>query len=231
MSASERLITSVQRHPILWAWALLLPFVVVPAIDLTVSGLFWNAAEGFFLGKEPLLEFIRKGLPALVVGSVIYVGLLAGAGHWLKQTFLGCTPRLFAYLATSLILGPGLIVNTLFKDNWGRARPSQIVEFGGQSQFTPPLMITDQCVNNCSFVSGHGAMGFWVTAFAFVAPIAWRRPAFAATLAFGLFVGWVRIAQGGHFLSDVYAAAILTIWVNWLLWKWIMKRGSWQPEG
>jgi len=31
-----------------------------------------------------------------------------------------------------MIIGPGLLVNTVFKEHWGRARPSQVEEFGGQ---------------------------------------------------------------------------------------------------
>ena len=75
-------------------------------------------------------------------------------------------------------------------------------------------MIVDQCVDNCSFPSGHGSLGFWVTALAFLAPPRWRKAALTAALAFGVVVGVVRIAQGGHFLSDVVFSAILVIAIN-----------------
>ena len=53
--------------------------------------------------------------------------------------------------------GPGLVVNGVLKAFWGRARPSQILEFGGAAQFTPPVQIADQCARNCSFVSGEAS--------------------------------------------------------------------------
>ena len=53
------------------------------------------------------------------------------------------------FIALGLVLGPiigcGLIANFYFKDNWGRARPYQIEEFGGNLIYTPPLIKSDQC--------------------------------------------------------------------------------------
>ena len=69
--------------------------------------------------------------------------------------------RRWLFLLLTLIIGPGLITNTLLKDNWGRARPHQITEFGGRAQFTPAFVITNQCVRNCSFTSGDSSFGFW----------------------------------------------------------------------
>ncbi|HBH49073.1 MAG TPA: PAP2 family protein, partial [Bacteroidales bacterium] len=34
----------------------------------------------------------------------------------------------------TIVLGPGLLVNATFKDNWGRPRPNEIVEFGGKEK-------------------------------------------------------------------------------------------------
>ena len=62
-------------------------------------------------------------------------------------------------------------------------------------------------------------MGFWVVAFAFLVPAPWRGRAIALALAFGALVGWVRIIQGGHFLSDVVYAGLLVVAVTWGLWR------------
>ena len=67
------------------------------------------------------------------------------------------------------------------------------------------------------FIRAWGA-GLWVIAFALLAPPPWRRAAVAAAVLFGGMVGVVRIAQGGHFLSDVVVSALLvcgvTVWLK-----------------
>ena len=72
------------------------------------------------------------------------------------------------YLLTSLLLGPGLVVESFLKTFSGRARPKEIIEFGGEATFSSALVFSDQCLRNCSFVSGHAAIAFWLTAYAFI---------------------------------------------------------------
>lgn len=208
----------------LWLLASILFFLTFPGVDLAISGWFWSQDGGWFWGRVPLLEFVRKGLPVVLVGVLLFLLMIWAAGKALKQRFLGLTSWMLFYLYSSLIIGPGLLVNAVFKEHWGRARPSQITQFGGESLFTPPWMVTDQCVSNCSFMSGHGALGFWVIAFAFLAPPAWRGRAVLAALLFGAGVGAVRIIQGGHFFSDVIYAGGLTIAVTWVLWWALLGR-------
>ncbi|MEI9985052.1 MAG: phosphatase PAP2 family protein [Aliidongia sp.] len=139
--------------------------------------------------------------------------------------------RHILFLLLSIAIGPGLLTNTVLKDHWGRARPSQVLEFGGSKSFTPALVPSGQCDRNCSFVSGHGAMAFSLIGFAFLpATRRRRRQVAAAALGFGAFVGLARIAQAGHFLSDTVFAALLVIGTAWLLHHWIVLRdGLEQP--
>ena len=124
-----------------------------------------------------------------------------------------------------MALGPGLLANVVLKDHWGRARPTQIEAFGGTRQFTPAPLPASQCTRNCSFVSGHAALGFSLVGFAFLLPTArWRRRAIAATLGFGALIGLVRIVQGGHFLSDVVYAGLLVYGTTALLYWWIVAK-------
>jgi lipid A 4'-phosphatase len=215
---------SLRRHWMAWLLGSLLIFLAFPQIDLGIAAAFWSPEHGWAWGRHPLAEFIRKGLPALVVGSVVFVLVLYAAGKLLKQRFLAIDGWITLYLTTSLIVGPGLLTNSLFKDHWHRARPGQLAQFGGDALYTPPFMIADQCAKNCSFVSGHAAMGFWVVAFAFLVPAPWRGRAIAAALAFGAMVGWVRIIQGGHFFSDVVYAGALVVAVTWGLWWSLVRR-------
>lgn len=124
----------------------------------------WVYSRGWFA------EFVRKGLPVVMIGALLFVIFLWGAGLIYRQRFLGIDGRVTAFLVSSLVIGPGLIVNTLLKENWGRGRPNDMAVFGGEFPYAPPGMIVDQCVSNCSFTSGHGALGFWAVAFAFLVP-------------------------------------------------------------
>jgi lipid A 4'-phosphatase len=220
----------LRRHWMAWLLGSVLVFLLFPRVDLVVSGWFWDRAEGWVHGRDPILEFVRKGLPVVMVGVLLFLVLLWAAGKLLKERFLSLTGWDLFYLHASLIVGPGILVNAVFKDHWGRARPSQITEFGGGSVFSPPFLVSDQCAANCSFVSGHGALGFWVIAFAFLAPAAWRGRAIAAALLFGAAVGLVRIAQGGHFFSDVVYAGALTVAVTWVLWKTLVDTPHGPPR-
>lgn len=221
---------SFRRHWMAWLLGSLLAFLVFPGLDLTVSGWFWEAQGGWVYKDGFLLEFVRKGLPTVIVGGVLFMLLLYVAGLIFKQRFLGIDGWISLYVVLTLAVGPGVIVNGVFKDNWGRARPSQIIEFGGAATYTPPFMVAGQCDTNCSFVSGHGALGFWLVTLAFLVPAPWRGRAILGALVCGGLVAVVRIMQGGHFLSDTLYSATITILVSWAMWK-AMFGGRETPHG
>lgn len=180
-------------------------------VDLAVTGLFYTEADWFFWRYAPPLEFVRKDLPKLIIGTGIACLLAGLVNAWFKKSYLGITWRSMAYLVSTMLLGPGLIVNLLLKDHWGRARPTTILEFGGKLQYTPPFVMADQCADNCSFASGHASIAFWTFALAMLVPPPWRRLAGGLAIAFGLAIGMVRVIQGAHFLSDVVSAGIITV--------------------
>jgi len=200
--------------------ALTLVLVAFPQIDLGVSALFHDPASGRFVSEGPLLNVLRKGVPPLLYGVVLFLVL-----QWLGGRLTGVgSPRALngrrvVFVLTSLALGPGLIVNGVFKEWWGRARPSDILAFGGEARFTPPWLMTDQCASNCSFVSGHAAMGFWTVALALLVPPPWRGPAIVGALVFGAVVSGARIVVGGHFLSDVVFAGLIVVPLTFWLYR------------
>jgi lipid A 4'-phosphatase len=186
--------------------------IVVPGIDLGVSRLFFlpdanNGAGGFAWSGAPAAELghwlVQRG--SLVLGAGLVLAFLYCAIRLRRLGGLGSVQWLFLVLA--LVVGPGLVVNMLFKDEWGRARPSQIQEFGGTRQFTPPLVLSNQCDHNCSFVSGDPSVGFVFHAFAYVARRR-QRAIVGASVAAGLVIGLMRIGQGAHFFSDVLFAGV-----------------------
>lgn len=191
-------------------------FTLFPGIDPAVSGLFYRPNGGFFLWYNPVIRAIHDGLPPLTIGFVILLLVALGWAAWTRRTLMGISWRPLAYLLAVLALGPGLLVNTILKDNWGRARPSHTVEFGGQKEFSPALVPSDQCDGNCSFVGGHAAMAFYPMVFAFIlATPRRRRLALAGGIASGCVVGLARIAEGGHYLSDILFAGLIDYAVAW----------------
>jgi len=188
----------------------LILLLLLPQIDLVASRMFYVPGRGFVLSGWPPVIFLYHAVP-LITRTIL--GIVAAAGLWL---FLVGRPiwrldrKALIFLLASLALGPGLIANTIFKDHWGRARPAQIEAFGGTRQFTPAPLPAAECPGNCSFVSGHAALGFSLVAFAFLLPPdKMRRRVTIAALVIGAVIGLGRIVQGAHFLSDVVYAGLL----------------------
>lgn len=189
--------------------------VLFPQVDLASSAAFYVPGRGFPLGEAPLLRAIHEGMPVLVAAIIV-----AGAGLIALRRW-----RAGLFLLLALAVGPGLIVNVVFKDHWGRARPAQIAAFGGTERFSPPFVPSDQCDRNCSFPAGDPANGFVLCAAGFLATTRRRRTALlVGSVGAGLFLGFMRMAQGGHFLSDVLASGFLVFASTWLLYRWIIAR-------
>ena len=126
-----------------------------------------------------------------------------------------------AFFVIAGAMGPGLVVNAGFKDNWQRARPHQVQEFGGTQKFTRAGVMTDQCNNNCSFVSGHVACGFFLASLALV--LRRKRLWLAIGIAGGSVIGFARIADSAHWLSDVLWACPITLSTSWLIWRLLLQ--------
>jgi membrane-associated PAP2 superfamily phosphatase len=142
-------------------------------------------------------------------------------GYWLAVFKPWRKPALYLLLVTAL--GPGLVVNLVFKDHWGRPRPVHMVEFGGGHHYVPPLKIAN--TNEKSFTCGHCSVSFIAFAFYFLAR---KRKIlyFALTILFGLAMGLTRMSAGGHFVSDILWSGYLVFLVAWLLYYGWYVRGE-----
>lgn len=224
----------MRRGPLIYlaaVAAMLVLFWTAPGIDLWASGLFYRPGQGFFLAQDEATRFIYRAVPWLVVLMVIGLPLTVFAGWRRGRPIAGIDLRAGIFLIAVLAIGPGLLVNTLLKDHWGRARPSQVTEFGGTQRFTPAAIPADQCDRNCSFPAGHPAVGFSLVAFAFLAASRRRKIIEAVAIGFGAAVGIVRIAQGGHFLSDVIFSGLIVYGVAWLLHLVVIERDAFTVLG
>ena len=179
---------------------LIVLLMVWPNIDLVLSGLFFTKGVGFV--QSPVLNFVRASLPYWIGGAVGFAFAMMKCGVISRKALL--------FIVLAFAVGPGLVVNGVFKEHWGRARPAQVEPFGGKAQFTPVWLPTNQCDHNCSFTAGDPSVGFAFIAFAFVWPTR-RKAIVAGTVLAGGALGLIRIAQGGHFASDVLFTGLVVL--------------------
>ncbi|MFT5540229.1 MAG: lipid A 4'-phosphatase [Alphaproteobacteria bacterium] len=205
--------------------ALAILFLVLPGLDIEAARLFHRIGTGFFLEHHPLVTLIYDSILVLeiLIAGLVALMILAWAIPALRR--FRVRGAVIAYIALSFLLGPALVTNEILKNNIGRARPAQVVEFGKQANFTPAFVISDQCKRNCAFVSGHASLGFAMITFAFLAaPGIRRRISIVVAVGFGTAVGIGRMMQGAHWLSDVIFAALINIAIAWALYQWIVRR-------
>jgi len=148
----------------------------------------------------------------------------------LKISKLAPVRRNAQFIILSFILGPGLLVNGVFKDHWGRPRPRQIEQFGGTWTFHEVWQPGIPGKGN-SFPSGHASTGFFLIVFYFIyrkKNLRLARIALAVSIAAGFYIGAARMAQGGHFLSDVFWAGGMTCGAAALI-DFLMRRFSARP--
>ena len=149
--------------------------------------------------------------------------MLAALGRRLGWTRRGPDRRATLFLLASLALGPGLLVNGLLKEVSHRPRPYQSAEFGGPWAFRPYETFDGDCRRNCSFVSGEAAASAWTLAPALLAPPPLRPLAVAAALVFTAATAILRMAFGGHYLSDCLLAALFTFLIVLGLHRWYLR--------
>ena len=174
--------------------------------DLKIAGYFFDPKlnPAFKETAYPWYIFYKVGAaPAIISVSVAGFILVIGFFNRVLKSYR--LRSLFVILL--MIISPGIIINSIFKENWGRPRPRECVEFHGESQFkkvwTPNF---DNHDGGKSFPSGHASMGFFMF-FPFFIYRAYRKNKKAILwlligLVYGGLMSYARISQGGHFAGD-----------------------------
>lgn len=204
----------------LLALALAALLAAYPAIDLTVTGWFFDpSAATFPLAADHGWNAIRR-----IANWLPFLLLVPPAFALLRKLVFPSRKMLIAptvafYLLGSFLLGPGLTANLLLKENWGRPRPNGIEQFAGAAAFQPWWRPGGACKRNCSFVSGEASAAFWAVAPASLAPPQVRPLALGAAVTYGASVGALRVMFGRHFLSDIVFAGLITIAVVMALYR------------
>jgi len=184
----------------------------VTRLDLWAADLFRTPCCSWPLAEQPLWRFLyRYG---------VFSGFLLAAFALVALTLSYWYPRRLHYwrrpalfLVLTAALGPGLLVNVAFKDHYGRPRPREVRELGGEERFLP-VWVKGEDTQAKSFPCGHCSMGFYLATPYLL--FRRRRPALAraslaAGIAAGFTLGLARMMAGGHFLSDV-------VWAGGMVW-------------
>lgn len=195
------------------AMALITPFT--PELDLAVSRYFYDPSTGF--DDSPFYAFMYTyGLiPAQLtfITAAVLLFLSSFFKKWKKWQPASLS------LVLTLAIGAGLIAHVMLKDHWGRPRPRQVIEFGGTQEFRPFYSpnFFNQPEPSKAFTCGHCTMGFYFFSLALVGRRLGSKTLYLWGIALALLLGVglsvTRIAQGGHFLSDTLASALI-MWLT-----------------
>ncbi len=209
----ESTVASLRVH-----WSALALIAVVGTLPFWVSDLDLRVAAWFqdpgAVDPWPALQrpfwLLLYQLAPVLVGVVLLASLVTLAGGVLWPRLARWRPHALLVIAV-MALGPGLVVNALLKEHWGRPRPHQTLELGGTQAFVPPLAMGEDRRGK-SFPCGHSSAGFALLVF----PLLWRRrrprlafAGFVSVIALGGLLGVGRMAAGDHFLSDVIWSGVI----------------------
>ena len=221
------------RSWIQWAALLLascLSVLLWPEIDLWVAQQFHEEGGLFPAGDWVWVRAVYIGAPRVGM-AITLCALVVIAARWIRPDRVngGVWRKSLAWILV-VTLGVGLVVHEGLKNQVGRPRPAHTIGLGGDAPFTPALQISDLCQRNCSFVSGHAAIGFCIMTLGLWSAPASRRRWWILGAVAGTLIGLGRIMQGGHYLSDVIFS-LLAIWGThllirqvWLHWRFYQLR-------
>ncbi len=195
------------------------------ALDIFVSGFFYKGADQFFLQSYDALSFVFREFLLPLLALYIFIMPIISIFVPINQIYFGHRFRLkeivFIWVSGAITLI--LVVNIFLKNMWGRARPNEIQQFGGNDLFTPWFSFGDSCFSNCSFVSGDASVGFASIVFYFITK---NNFFIYMSIFFGLSLGFIRIIAGGHFLSDIIFAQIVVtamMFIFFIIYKRVLN--------
>lgn len=194
-------------------------FIFFPQIDLSISALFYDGTT-FPANGTLIEEFFYISVKPIIILLATSTLLLFLYNFFGKKNILDVNAKVVLYILLVLSIAPGLIVNVVLKDNWERARPSQTTNFGGDKEFSPAFIPTNQ--DGYSFSSGHAAAAFSLIGFVLLAKKR-KKIWMSIALLYAAGVGIARIAAGGHFFSDVITSFFIVYIFTYMFYGLLIK--------
>ncbi|THB81327.1 MAG: phosphatase PAP2 family protein [Desulfobacteraceae bacterium] len=196
-------------------------------LDYWIAKAFYVPGKGFPLEDAFLVRCIYESITVTAVLCCLF--FIRFAYMAIKEMEAPKHSRLVMALFVSMLLGPLLIVNIVFKDHLGRPRPVHNIMFGGLYE---PWSLVDArwgAFGN-AFPSGHAAVPVSFLLLVFAAHRRGKRllaaGLAAAILVWYLAVCYARIAAGRHFFTDVLWSAYFAFVCAWLSYLVIERRGK-----
>ncbi|MBN1350105.1 phosphatase PAP2 family protein [candidate division KSB1 bacterium] len=228
------------------------------ALDIAITNFFYNAdlmpGNRFFLARLQPWDWFKKNDSTFAIVLIFPLAFMLVLGL-IRSSFRGLV-RYASFGLSSVLIGPGLVVNVLFKGFWGRPRPSQTLIFA--DSLTPdelpfykvwqPAFLDG--LDKASFPCGHASIviAYIVIAYIFINPQIssrlfgefrpWKLKLFIGLKYFGLVLafaggfvmGLTRIVQGAHFASDVLWSFGMVLLVNWIVYYFVFKIPQWEMK-
>ncbi|MBJ2153564.1 phosphatase PAP2 family protein [Paracoccus sp. IB05] len=198
-------------------------FMIFPAADLAVTRWFADGQD-FVLAGHPFLAGLRQvGLKGPYIAMCIMVLILTFQAISAGRLRVGA-PHKALFVILSFVSGQ-MIVEAL-KPLIGRARPRDLLEFGGSAEFTPVWQFAGECSRNCSFASGEAAAAAAALSLLVFVPVTWQRLAAMIVTPALIAIAFNRVMFGAHFLSDVTLGWLLTLLATVWIWQWTAARAQ-----
>jgi lipid A 4'-phosphatase len=212
-----------------WLLPLLFFLIYLPfssSFDISVSSLFAEPGKGFHAPSWTWKAYRLALLPAQIL---FFASLFLLILSFFQKKKLSYRPYLW-YFCLTLIIGSGLFVHALGKACISRPRPKQITEFQGRFTYKPLFHIHEKVAgkNLRSFPSGHATMGFYFLALFFLGKRIHNKKleylGLFLTILLGGVLSYIRLAQGGHFLSDIIVSFLIMWYTAYFLDRYMLVK-------
>src|SRR6266487_2270960 len=134
-------------------------FGIRPDLDLKLAALFFDPERGGFWRAYDPAYLRARDVAVWLTTLVAMPAVVALVVKFIRTRRPLIIPgRAIVLMLVTLALAPGVVANLVLKEHWGRPRPIDVTEFGGDEHFRPWWDPRGDCPKNCAFVAGVGVL-------------------------------------------------------------------------